>query len=161
MFSAPCPSPVSDVTAPRIPTDYFRFMIFILTLSFLLIVCVCCLYYYETVKHYYYSSQTPQEDIEGGQLRVSRGLDDNAFREISWPAFIGNVHNCAICLEEPRYGDVYSVRPNCNHVYHKRCIDKWLTKDARCPLCRGYAWGPSAIINTARQNEAQASQGNA
>merc|ERR1712045_219057 len=24
----------------------------------------------------------------------------------------------------------------CNHVYHTKCIEKWLTKHSDCPICR-------------------------
>lgn len=45
---------------------------------------------------------------------------------------------CVICLDDFKDGDECRVlRPKCNHMYHKTCIDLWLTKDNHCPLCRG------------------------
>lgn len=42
---------------------------------------------------------------------------------------------CAICLEEFREGMVVRHLP-CHHIYHKKCIDQWLTHNSCCPLDR-------------------------
>ncbi|KAL6010445.1 hypothetical protein ACLOJK_000877 [Asimina triloba] len=45
---------------------------------------------------------------------------------------------CAVCLNELRCQDkVWELR-NCCHVFHKRCLDRWLDHDEHktCPLCR-------------------------
>ncbi|KAH1045815.1 hypothetical protein J1N35_036599 [Gossypium stocksii] len=44
---------------------------------------------------------------------------------------------CVICLEEFKDGDSCRVLTKCNHLYHQLCIDEWLAKNSRCPLCRG------------------------
>lgn len=43
---------------------------------------------------------------------------------------------CCICLERFEDGEIVKVLPPCNHFYHPRCVDKWLTAHATCPLCR-------------------------
>ncbi|OZJ06909.1 hypothetical protein BZG36_00086 [Bifiguratus adelaidae] len=50
---------------------------------------------------------------------------------------LGNTERCQVCLTE--YEDGEDVRLlNCKHVFHKECIDKWLTEGSnRCPICRG------------------------
>ncbi|KAJ9182750.1 hypothetical protein P3X46_006708 [Hevea brasiliensis] len=44
---------------------------------------------------------------------------------------------CAICLEEFKEGEKCRMLvPSCVHIFHKDCIDTWLSEDTRCPLCR-------------------------
>ncbi|MED6170442.1 hypothetical protein PIB30_030866 [Stylosanthes scabra] len=56
------------------------------------------------------------------------------------------VEQCAVCLEEFGHGNEDSsgevVRTNCSHVFHERCIFRWLERCIKqespysCPLCR-------------------------
>ncbi|XP_021894478.1 RING-H2 finger protein ATL57-like [Carica papaya] len=48
-----------------------------------------------------------------------------------------NEVDCAICLDGFSDGDECKVLHGCNHGFHKACIDKWLSQDKHCPLCRG------------------------
>ena len=45
---------------------------------------------------------------------------------------------CSVCLDEKSDHDnsVYKMITQCNHYFHKKCIDKWLKKNASCPICR-------------------------
>lgn len=44
--------------------------------------------------------------------------------------------DCAICLSEFNNGDRLRILPKCNHGFHVRCIDKWLSSHSSCPKCR-------------------------
>ena len=46
------------------------------------------------------------------------------------------VHKCSICLSQFRAGDIMAMMPKCNHLGHQRCVVNWLSKDARCMVCR-------------------------
>ena len=39
---------------------------------------------------------------------------------------------CVICLEDETND---WVRLNCNHFFHKKCINLWLKDKSTCPLC--------------------------
>lgn len=42
--------------------------------------------------------------------------------------------SCAVCLADFGGGDVMRRLP-CRHRFHMACIDKWLHRNKRCPLC--------------------------
>jgi hypothetical protein len=44
--------------------------------------------------------------------------------------------NCLICIENYTQGQFKRCLPKCKHIFHKKCIDKWLKKNASCPVCR-------------------------
>ena len=43
---------------------------------------------------------------------------------------------CVICLSDFVAGEQIRLLPKCNHGFHVRCIDKWLTQQMTCPKCR-------------------------
>ncbi|GAB2283253.1 hypothetical protein Dimus_017775 [Dionaea muscipula] len=43
---------------------------------------------------------------------------------------------CAICLNEFQDDEVLRLLPECNHVFHRVCIDAWLSTRTTCPVCR-------------------------
>ncbi|EXC10653.1 RING-H2 finger protein ATL45 [Morus notabilis] len=53
--------------------------------------------------------------------------------------------DCAICLENFKYGDECRIFVACNHGFHRACIDKWLDRDHHCPLCRASVRGGRTI----------------
>ncbi len=42
--------------------------------------------------------------------------------------------NCSICLDEKKLRKIFITE--CNHTFHKKCINKWLDKSDTCPICR-------------------------
>lgn len=43
---------------------------------------------------------------------------------------------CVICITEFTNGEKVRILPKCNHGFHVRCIDKWLSAHSSCPTCR-------------------------
>ncbi|KAG6432014.1 hypothetical protein SASPL_103587 [Salvia splendens] len=44
--------------------------------------------------------------------------------------------DCAICLDEIEAEQPARMVPGCNHGFHLKCADAWLSKNPICPLCR-------------------------
>lgn len=44
-----------------------------------------------------------------------------------------NFDFCTICLEDEKED---LIKLNCNHIYHKDCIAKWISSNNSCPICR-------------------------
>ena len=51
---------------------------------------------------------------------------------------IKNKEKCNICYQHFKVGEYKRNLPQCGHFYHKKCIDKWLKINPRCPICRNY-----------------------
>ncbi|CAI9100436.1 OLC1v1037545C1 [Oldenlandia corymbosa var. corymbosa] len=58
---------------------------------------------------------------------------------------------CAVCMEGFKSGGAGGKQVPCGHVFHANCIDRWLSVQNSCPLCRfsintaGQGGGSSAI----------------
>ncbi len=47
-----------------------------------------------------------------------------------------NKECCNICCEDYIIGQYKRTLPSCNHIFHKKCVDKWLKTKSNCPVCR-------------------------
>ena len=43
---------------------------------------------------------------------------------------------CSICLADYKKTDMIRVLPDCNHLFHDKCVDPWLKLHPTCPVCR-------------------------
>ncbi|KAL0736455.1 hypothetical protein Bca4012_012665 [Brassica carinata] len=43
---------------------------------------------------------------------------------------------CSICLADYKKTDMIRVLPDCNHLFHDKCVDPWLMSHPTCPVCR-------------------------
>ncbi|KAD6119572.1 hypothetical protein E3N88_10843 [Mikania micrantha] len=43
---------------------------------------------------------------------------------------------CAVCLNEFHDHEALRLLPECSHVFHRDCIDEWLSLRVTCPVCR-------------------------
>ncbi|KAL3825686.1 hypothetical protein ACJIZ3_021715 [Penstemon smallii] len=43
---------------------------------------------------------------------------------------------CSICLADYKSSDLVRVLPECEHLFHVKCVDPWLRMHPTCPVCR-------------------------
>ncbi|ESW09686.1 hypothetical protein PHAVU_009G147700 [Phaseolus vulgaris] len=65
---------------------------------------------------------------------------------------------CVICLSEFSNGDKVRILPKCNHGFHVRCIDMWLSSHSSCPKCRQCLIETCQKIVGCSQQQASSSQ---
>jgi hypothetical protein len=50
------------------------------------------------------------------------------------------LNHCSICLQpmEPntKDGSLRKVQLLCDHIFHEKCIERWIAVKSTCPLCR-------------------------
>ena len=51
------------------------------------------------------------------------------------PDIFGELEECCICLEDIQVKK-NQIKTKCEHTFHKKCIQKWITKKTNCPMCR-------------------------
>ncbi|GMI87295.1 Arabidopsis Toxicos en Levadura 66 [Hibiscus trionum] len=68
-----------------------------------------------------------------------RGLDAAAINALPVTLFTlekATQSECCICLGVFEDGEKVKILPSCKHSYHPECVDRWLSTESSCPLCR-------------------------
>lgn len=63
-------------------------------------------------------------------------LPKTCYADIKLTTLGSNHTACAVCCSEYQDRDVCRILP-CGHHFHQRCVDRWLQRSTRCPLCMG------------------------
>ncbi|KMT09217.1 hypothetical protein BVRB_6g133190 [Beta vulgaris subsp. vulgaris] len=77
-----------------------------------------------------------------GKKKSVSGLDKRALKTFPIVKYSKDVQiqglgsECVICLSEFNGGEKVRILPKCNHGFHVKCIDKWLSSHSSCPTCR-------------------------
>lgn len=90
------------------------------------------------------SSHTCEAITSNGFVCVNRSRyttnTDKHYCKIHWKQIEGtpppaeDTCECSVCYE--RVNNHASIRTICNHVFCKKCFQKWTRKNVSCPLCR-------------------------
>ncbi|XP_021671950.1 NEP1-interacting protein 2 [Hevea brasiliensis] len=83
----------------------------------------------------------------------NRGLSKNCIQKLPQLTF-QSTHNfdqihqfcCSICLQDFNGGDSMRKLPHCGHLFHMDCLDKWLSRNGSCPMCRNYVCDDTHIF---------------
>lgn len=54
----------------------------------------------------------------------------------SEPVIYSELTNCPICFDDYFIDKLDSIKLECGHIHHKKCIKRWLNYNNTCPLCR-------------------------
>lgn len=78
-------------------------------------------------------------DIYGGA--ASRGLSEDSLKKLPCHMILEEIKAaqsicCTICLQDIEVGETARTLPRCHHVFHLKCVDRWLIKHGSCPVCR-------------------------
>lgn len=75
---------------------------------------------------------------------INVGIDDDTI--LSYPKMLyseaklrksdSTATCCSICLADYKATDMLRVLPDCEHLFHLKCIDPWLRLHPTCPVCR-------------------------
>lgn len=74
-------------------------------------------------------------------IDVDPGLDEatiQSYPKILYSEAKGNSTSscCPICLGDYKGNHLLRLLPDCNHLFHLKCIDMWLRLNPTCPVCR-------------------------
>eukprot|EP00445_Apocalathium_hangoei_P041461 CAMPEP_0203974822 /NCGR_PEP_ID=MMETSP0359-20131031/100298_1 /ASSEMBLY_ACC=CAM_ASM_000338 /TAXON_ID=268821 /ORGANISM="Scrippsiella Hangoei, Strain SHTV-5" /LENGTH=448 /DNA_ID=CAMNT_0050913011 /DNA_START=36 /DNA_END=1384 /DNA_ORIENTATION=+ len=70
-----------------------------------------------------------------GNSANSSDIDALPTRKLEGNAPLGEQNKCLICLEDFGDGDDVKTLP-CLHIYHQKCVERWLHTDNSCPVCK-------------------------
>ena len=56
-------------------------------------------------------------------------------------------HKCCICMAELELGEELILLEKCSHRFHSGCLESWLKRSNKCPICRATINPPPLIIN--------------
>ena len=110
---------------------------FVILLVFLLHIYARCMLRPPRVNRAWHS--TPQPD----SIPMKLGLDPTIINLL--PSFLFKEMDghdqveCAICFALLEEDELVRCLPNCNHFFHLDCVDKWLSGQSTCPICRSDA----------------------
>lgn len=115
-----------------------RIIVIIVSFSFLILLIISLIwvlvYYFQRFRmlHRQYAAQRKQEK------QMKKAFKKMKVETLNSSSELVQNHDeacCAICIDDFEAGAV--VRHlTCKHVYHKKCIDPWLTEKGTCPQCK-------------------------
>lgn len=77
----------------------------------------------------------PNDKLIAHRRKVIANVLSTVIYDAAANASDGHDRSCVVCLDA--FNDAESLKQlPCRHLFHRRCIAKWLEHDMRCPTCR-------------------------
>jgi hypothetical protein len=82
-----------------------------------------------------HSAQDKPKSVGATHAEVE-SLPCHQYRHIKDELRETSASGCVVCCSDYLDRDMVRILP-CSHHFHQRCVDKWLQRSTRCPLCMG------------------------
>lgn len=98
------------------------------------------------------------EALRATHAATMRAAALSAVRHIEWDASLRDggrqPSTCPICLEDFGLGEELGEIPGCCHLFHRGCVEPWLSGTPTCPMCRCLVVpGPCRVLLPASEVE--------
>ncbi|KAH7841591.1 hypothetical protein Vadar_031848 [Vaccinium darrowii] len=120
-----------------------RTFLFAVVLFAVLLVITFLFLYSRCRYRHLHAAYTSSPHVTHAPPSQPRGLDPSTIKSFSIVLHTtssekktADESECCICLGVFGDGEKVKVLPNCRHCFHSECVDKWLSSQASCPLCR-------------------------
>ncbi|KMZ71997.1 hypothetical protein ZOSMA_170G00180 [Zostera marina] len=131
-------SSYGDLTTKKLLLSILEVVSFfiVVTFTFHFIVCLVTRYWHRIIN---FRRRTPEQTT---MRVVETRLDEQILRKIPVKVFsfdadiLPTIDTCAICLGDFENGDIIRILPECNHGFHRHCVDTWLSFNSSCPNYR-------------------------
>ncbi|KAJ9560471.1 hypothetical protein OSB04_005631 [Centaurea solstitialis] len=121
-------------------------IVLVCVLSAFLLVCLFFFSFHRYAEYQHALAAITENGSERsfGKPMVARGLDPTVVASFTTFTYstvkeimIGKqALECTVCLNEFQDHEALRLLPECNHVFHRECIDEWLGLHITCPVCR-------------------------
>ena len=92
---------------------------------------VCFLFYYLRKLRRVHKLDQMEQELE---MKARKAVARLELRRVT-ESDVNVAGDCSVCLDPVVVGAELRSLP-CGHSYHRKCIDKWLIRKRKCPLCK-------------------------
>lgn len=133
---------IETITSFRIVTEHLFYCVSILIIyAYTLITIIlalgvfifCCIFNFSMIE-IYLLHERHDRNMNISDSQVLNNVDNtNNINVLNTVIYIDNTKECCICLDK---NNNEWIRTQCNHEFHKTCINNWYNTVNTCPVCR-------------------------